>query len=262
MLTIERPGQADEAQRRRSALGPHGTFVGGGTALQLAWGDAVPALTLLDVTRLPQAQGIALAGASLRIGAAVRLETLRRDTLARHHAPLLAAACDSLAALSVRHLATLGGNVGWGFGDTLAALLALDAQVERADGSCLPLDQWLPMPELPLVVALRVDAYPLAVGFYEKIGRRAAFSPSRLALAVGAGLDAQGRLQDVRAAGCGAGLRARRLRHAEQLLHGLRPADVGAALRAACALDLPEDPSLARLASSVIAGHLTTAVAR
>lgn len=260
MLTIERPSQADEAQRRRSALGALGAFVGGGTALQLAWGDAVPPLTLIDVTRLPQTQGIARDGDSLRIGAAVRLETLRRDTLARHHAPLLGAACDSLAALSVRHLATLGGNVGWGFGDTLAALLALDAQAERADGRRLSLTDWLSLAEGPLIAALYVDALPPAVGFYEKIGRRAAFSPSRLALAMCAGLDEEGRLQQVRAAGCGTGLRARRLHHTEQLLHGLRPANAGdAPLRTACALDLPENPSLARLASGVIAGHLMAA---
>lgn len=263
MLEIEHPVDAPGAQQRRTtlhAMSKPVLFVGGGTALQLAWGQTVPSLTLVDVSRLPQAQGIELTANTLRIGAAVRLETLRRDPLAALHAPLLAAACEALAALSVRHLATLGGNVGWGFGDTLAPLLALQAHAELADGTTQPLVTLLRQTELPLVIALHVGlgrAAPIA--FYEKIGHRAAFSPSRLALALCADIDQQGSLQQVSAAASGAGLRGRRLDHVEQALHGVPFRQVTPAqLRDACLLDLPEDGALARLASRVLAGHLAT----
>lgn len=257
MKLAERCADAPAAQRCKEALGPAAAFVGGGTALQLAWMEgAPPGLTLVDVNHLPQAQGIDIRRGVLRIGAAVRLEAVRTDARVRQFAPLLAQACDGLAALSVRHLATLGGNVGWRFGDTLAALLAMGAQAELADGQQVPLDGLMSRPELPLVVALHVDGGRLPrIAFYEKVGRRAAFSPSRLALAVcadpgppgGAGL-----LQNLRIGASGAGLRGRRLRAAERCLSG----PGGATLREACAHDLPEDVAIARLAARLLAGHL------
>lgn len=259
MLTIERTADPREAQRRRSLLGAGGAFVAGGTALQLAWRDATPALTLIDVSKLPEAHGIALSGTTLRIGAATRLESLRRDPLAQRHAPLLVAACEGLAALSIRHLATLGGNVGWGHGDTLAMLLATRADAELADGEHLPLAQVLERSELPLLAALRIDvAQAPAMAFYEKIGHRAAFSPTRLALALCAGIDEAGGLQAPHVAASGAGLRARRLVHVERLLNGARPADgiARAGLRDACACDLDHDTALARVACAVLAGRL------
>lgn len=258
MLTIERPADLHEAQERRSLLGARGAFVGGGTALQLAWRDGTPALTLVDVSGLPGALGLSLAGAHLRIGAATRLETLRRDPLVQRHAPLLVDACEGLAALSIRHLATLGGNVGWGHGDTLAVLLALEAEAELADGGCLALADVIEAPELPLLAALRVDTVrPPALAFYEKIGHRAAFSPTRLALAFCAGIDGAGRLNAPRVAASGAGLRARRLRQVERMLNDAPLHAIGAlALREACAHDLDQDAALARVAAAVLAGRL------
>ncbi|WP_213957946.1 MULTISPECIES: xanthine dehydrogenase family protein subunit M [unclassified Variovorax] len=262
MTAIEFPPSAIAAQRRRSQLGAQGAFVAGGTALQLARDSSPPAaLTLLDVTRVPAAQGISLSEGSLRIGAAVRLESLRRDALVGLHAPLLIDACNGIAALSVRHLATIGGNAGWGFGDTLPALLALGANVELAEDEGEPLAQWLKRDDGTLLVALTVNvASPRRVSFFEKVGHRAAFSPTRLTVALSADLDPEGRLQDARAAVSGAGLRARRLPNVELALHDAVPTDAtGLRLRDACAADLAQSPSLARLAAAVIAGRLSGA---
>ncbi len=259
MLTIERPVDGNDAQQRASLLGARGAFVGGGTALQLAWQGRTPALTLIDVSRLPGSQGVALQGRSLRIGAAMRLEPLRRDPLVARHAPLLVQACEQLAALSVRHLATLGGNVGWGYGDTLAVLLAMGAQAELAEGRCVPLAELLSPAGLPLVTALRVDVeHAPAFAFYEKVGHRAAFSPTRLALALCATIDPRGRLRAPQVAASGAGLPARRLVEVERLLQA--SGDPGAmardALRDACGRDFDGDAALARIAGAVIKGQL------
>ena len=101
---------------------------------------------------------------------------VRTDVLVREHAPLLSTACEALAALSVRNLATLGGNVGWGSGDALAALMALDAQAELADGTLQPLPALLALDELPLLVALHVPlGPPTRRAWFEKIGHRQSY---------------------------------------------------------------------------------------
>lgn len=255
-LRVRRPPDAAEAQRWRDA-DPAGTaFVGGGTALQLGWAEGPPALCLLAVDRLPAAQGWRRETDGgrrwLRLGAALRLEALRRDPALRQALPLLAAACDSLAAPGVRHLATLGGNVGWRWGDTLAPLLALGAEAELADGRRQPLAALLPAAPLPLVVALWLpepDAAPRRA-VYEKVGRRAAFSPARLALALWQ--PAGGTL---RLAACGAGWVARRLAATEAVLAADLAHDA-TALQPACRADLDGDAALGRLAARLVAGHL------
>ncbi|WP_084544724.1 molybdopterin cofactor-binding domain-containing protein [Derxia gummosa] len=264
------PATPAEAEAARARLGAGAAFIAGGTALQLAWGEGARApLPLVAVAGLAALQGIArLAtpdGPVLRIGAATRLEALRRDALVRDEAPLLARACASLGATGVRHLATLGGNVGWRQGDTLAVLLALDAEAELADGGCLPLAEVLARPVLPLIVALRVAARRAGEwAVFEKVGLRADFSPSRLAFcAIGDGRGGW------RVAATAAGLPARRLARVEARL-ARAGADVetvaraGEGLRAAlldaARADLDGDAARARLAVRLLLGHLGRAV--
>ena len=262
-IDLHRPTDAMAAQAVKARLGSRGAFVGGGTALQLGWVEREPELTLVPVAALPQAQGVALVdaapwGGRLRIGAAVRLEQVRTDVLVREHAPLLSTACEALAALSVRNLATLGGNVGWGSGDALAALMALDAQAELADGTLQPLPALLALDELPLLVALHVPlGPPTRRAWFEKIGHRQSFSPTRLTLAGCAAGGARVAMAQVRLACCAAGLRARRMVHVEALLDGrAAPQVASSAVHAACAQDLPASPALARLAGRVVDGQL------
>lgn len=99
-------------------------------------------------------------------------------------------------------------------------------------------------------------------GWFDKAGLRAAFSPSRLALALQEADDG------LRAAATGAGLPARRLAAVEAwcraqgthtlstgLPTGLSTA-AARALRAACGADLPEDAARAELAARLVAGRL------
>lgn len=285
-LSVLRPADAAQAQALKLADPLGTTYVGGGTALQLAWASGVPTLRLLAVDALPAAQGISAvdeAGSRwLRIGAAYKLEALRRDPLLREVAPLLAAACDQIGAPSVRHLATLGGNVGWRWGDTLAPLLAMDAQAELAGGQRVPLAPLLAAPELPLLVALWLPRHdvPAGLAVYEKVAQRAAFAPSRLALAL---WQVHGRPLQI--AATGAGWVARRLGGAEAWCQAAArtPADVetdapreapadalddvmaaarattpaaSAALQAACTADLDGHTALGRLAARLALGHL------
>ncbi len=234
LATLAHPTSALEAQHLLDTFDT-GVAIGGGTALQLSWpAGTAPANVLVDVSRLPEAQGLVWpnpsATPSLRIGCATSLATLGRDTLLRSSLPLLAQAVDAIGAPGVRTLATLGGNLGWRHGDTLAALLVLDASLELADGSWMCMADWLALARPPLAVAVHV-LLGRGTGWFEKVGGREAFSPSRLTIA-----GCEGRLAAV-----AADLPARRLQGAERWM-AEDGKDTGALLHALAA-DLARDAS-------------------
>ena len=143
-----RPATAAQALAEYRRLAPDAAFLAGGTALPLAWGVAEEerpgAGTLIDLLAGAITTGIEPASLpdgrpALRVGAATTLEAMRRDASVWMRARRLAEAIDAIGAPGVRHLATLGGNIGWRWGDTLPALLAADAWVILAEGGAQPL---------------------------------------------------------------------------------------------------------------------------
>ncbi len=80
----------------------------------------------------------------LRLGALVTIQELEQHPAIRQHYQALATGATSFAGVQVRNLATVGGNVcnASPAGDTLPALLALDAQckIVGPDG-----ERWLPL---------------------------------------------------------------------------------------------------------------------
>lgn len=255
-MDLVTPPSPQAAQALADALGARARFIAGGTVVQQEWDEprlAPAGIHFIDVQAWPQGRGIVEEGMELRIGAAERLETVRRHALVRRHAPLLAEALGQLGALGVRHLGTLGGNVGWGMGDAVPVLLALDAQAELADGRCVPLEQVLLQPVCPLLLALRLPQMG-AHAVFEKVGYRAAFSPARLRLALRWQGPTRGRAL-VRAAAAAPGLRGRRLHAVEALVAspGTAVPEL-AAVRQACLQDGLPAP-LALIASRLVAGH-------
>lgn len=260
------PASAAQALALRQQ--PGAAYIAGGTALQLAWGVAEEerptAGLLIDLLAGAVPAGVALAALpdgrpALRLGAGTRLEALRRDPRVRHQAPRLAEALDSIAAPGVRQLATLGGNIAWRCGDAVPALLAAGAWVELAEGGPQPLESLLQAGP-PLIGSV---LWPLASApwtgwsVFEKLGWRAAFSPSRLTLAIEVAC-VDGCFEQPHLAATAAGWPARRLAQAEAWLAGRSTsalAGESAALRQACLADL-QDASRARLAANLIAGHL------
>ena len=87
---------------------------------------AAPA-TLIALDGIADLKGITRRGDIVRLGALTALGELERDRDIGTTLPLLATAIQSVAAPSVRHLATLGGNVAGRTGCLIPALLALDA---------------------------------------------------------------------------------------------------------------------------------------
>lgn len=253
------PRSADEACALRAAH-PDALPVAGATAAQLAWPQGRAPALLLDLGLLvraarerPTGEVDAPGGArALELSAFAPLETLRRDPLLGRALPALAALIGGVGAAPVRRLGTLGGNLCWPAGDLRCAMLALDATGRFARGGeralhDAPGDDLLVAVRIPLVARLAV---------FEKVGYRAAFSPSLVTVAV------------VREAGgfrvaAGGGVTvAQRLPAVEALAQGpvLPPP---AALRAAVESDLHtgDDPLASAaerraVAARVIAGHL------
>lgn len=254
------PATPQEAQALADALGPRARFIAGGTLLQQQWAEdsrlAPQDVSFIDIQQWPATQHIAIDGQTLRIGAGARLEAVRRDALVRAHAPLLAEALGQLGAPGVRRLGTLGGNLGWGMGDAAPVMLALDAEVELADGQREPMARTMARTGTgqTLMVAFHV---PLAAdapvhAVFEKVGYRAAFSPARLRMAL-RWADASRARTLCRVAVAAPDLRVQRLAAVEALIADASAVADLRAIRQACLTTLP--PPLATLASRLIAGH-------
>jgi len=164
---------------------PGHVAVGGGTLLQLQWAAGEPKPeALVDLS------GVGLVGISedggLRIGAATRLSDIETSAEVGAAAPLLARAVRDVGAAGIRRMGSLGGQLGWGAGCLLPALLALDATVTFATASEeteTPLADWLAAPR-GLVLAVTLPRQPgSARWLWRKVGLRAAFTPSVIAVA-------------------------------------------------------------------------------
>jgi xanthine dehydrogenase FAD-binding subunit len=113
--------------------------IAGGTdlLLDLEQGRHSPVHTLLDVTFIEELTALEVRGKELFVGAAVPVNRIVLDSLARVHAQALTEACNLIAGPQVRNVATLGGNVAHALpaADGTIALLALNAQAEIASAS-------------------------------------------------------------------------------------------------------------------------------
>lgn len=104
----------------------------GGTDLlvDLKYEPDVPRL-LVDVSRIPELQGIELTHRGLRIGSAVTHTDIMSSPLIREHVPVLIDAAHTVGAVQTRNLGTLGGNLVTCVPsmDSGPSLMALDASV-------------------------------------------------------------------------------------------------------------------------------------
>ncbi|GAA5235515.1 molybdopterin dehydrogenase [Verticiella sediminum] len=260
-MQVVTPATPQLAQALADRLGGRARYIAGGTRIQQEWPEPHQApddTCFIDVRACLGANDVRLTGDALRIGAGTTLEAARAHPLVLRHAPLLATALGQVAAPGVRHLGTLGGNVAWGAGDSMPALLVLDALAELADGRCIPLAQLHACEPVPLLLAVRLAQHggqaPRPRAVYEKIGLRAAFSPARLSIALRWAV-CEDAGAPVRIAACAPGVRGHRLHAAETVLRQDAVDRRGrlALLREACARSLPGD--LATLASRLVAGH-------
>jgi CO/xanthine dehydrogenase FAD-binding subunit len=193
------------------------TLLAGGTDLmpQTRAGRVKFQPLLLNLRRVPELQGIAEQGGTVRIGALVTITELMESALVRERLNLLWQACDHFASDQIRNAATVGGNLcnASPAGDTLVPLLALDARAvlaSKPDGSLqlrrVPLAEFFVGPRRTrrtpqeLVAAVEVPLPPPGFkGEFYKHGTRPGLDISAISIALGARRDGK-LLRDVRVA--------------------------------------------------------------
>lgn len=158
------------------AADPSAMALGGGTAIAvLRKQGALPAGSLVDLSRIPGLSDITRTARGLRAGPMVTVRRMETTPLVRDIAPLAAAAYGQVASPRVRNAATVGGNVALGDYrlDPPAALLALGAVIEAtsaggtrqvpADGFFTGFRQTALRPG-ELVTAIEIPAMPAGAG--------------------------------------------------------------------------------------------------
>jgi CO/xanthine dehydrogenase FAD-binding subunit len=133
VTTYLRPRELREALDVR-AEHPDWMVLAGGTDLMVNANHRAAPAGILDLWRLPALGGIAATSDWLTIGAgATWYEVENHPAIIERWTPLAAAARE-IGALQIQARGTIGGNIGTSspVGDSLPALLALDAQLELA----------------------------------------------------------------------------------------------------------------------------------
>ena len=107
------PSTLDEAAALLEAAGEGGRILAGGTDLvvDMKTGRMQPD-TVVNIKGIPGLEGVEEVAGGIRIGALTRVTAVQAAPLVRDSVPALADAASILAPPPVRHLATIGGNVG------------------------------------------------------------------------------------------------------------------------------------------------------
>ncbi|WP_222124471.1 FAD binding domain-containing protein [Paenibacillus xylanexedens] len=241
--TVWQPQDLHELRELKSRLQGRYCFAAGGTLLRTQWEGGLVASPehLICLSRLPGVSDIYMEEHQLVIGALTRLNRCEADTMVAQF-PLLQDAIRVIAAPSIRNVATLGGNIVSGVGDTIPALLVYDAQLNwmtdqgmkrgslaswlngGEDGRRNPEDVLvsihIPMQEKDSM-SVGMDHHSLInkeISYYRKLGRRETFSASLVTIAMHGEIGLDGRWKQIAiAAGGGSGM-AMRLPLSEQLL--------------------------------------------
>lgn len=240
-MLLVRPSSLSDALEALAE--PGAQAIAGGTALQLTWeAGAKKPKTLVDVSALPELTGVSEQAEAIHIGALTPLAELMQHALIVEHLPLLARATRDVAGPSVRTMGTLGGQIGWGVGCLLPALLALDAQVVLAgEGGkrVQPMADYLANSSDPLILAVNLPKQTSPQWLWQKVGLRAAFTSGVIAVA-GVWKRQDDVFADLRLAVGSGATPARRLTTIEQALEGKTASSVDEAMIAQ-AIQAPDD---------------------
>ncbi len=171
-------------------------LLAGGTDLLVASKDRLPPAGLIDLMSVSELSGINEAGDdALRIGATTCYSEILDSEAVEARFALLHRACREIGAAQIQARGTLGGNIATSspVGDSLPALMALDAQLELASTRgtrTVPYREFLKgyrkvdMAEDELIVAITLPAQPEgAFHYWRKVGTRRAQSISKLMIA-------------------------------------------------------------------------------
>lgn len=242
---VWQPSTAEEAWMLKRKLGDNACYVSGGTLLRTQWENGVKPvpLHLISLESIHEFQGLRLSEGYVSIGAVMSLNECRSHEAVQLYGSLLTKAIEQIAAPSIRYLATIGGNISSLVGDSVPALMAMNARLLVFRGSAqhtYAIRDWVQdetavrepddiigrvlipvsaesVPQLNSDATSGTDEW---FRFYEKVGRREAFTPSLVTVAGEGRMSADGVLQEVRLSAGGGSALPDRLLEAEQALSG------------------------------------------
>jgi carbon-monoxide dehydrogenase medium subunit len=224
------PQTAAEAWLLKQTYAADGIYISGGTLLRTHWESGTAAMPkhLINLSTVRGFNEIRIGETGLLLGGQMSLQACRTNALLQRHFPMVTEAILTIAAPSVRQLATLGGNVASNIGDSIAALLVYDAEVLWYNGvteQLVSLSEWLRIAndpgrsnerlllsiQLPFEVTEEEAASVVddgmdsiskmkRFGAYHKIGRREAFTPSVVTAAIKGAISNNGVLEHIRIA--------------------------------------------------------------
>ena len=200
MTDYIRPRDLAEALAAR-AEHPDWMLLAGGTDVMVNANHHAAPVGIIDLWRLGELCSIRVTDAAVAIGAGATFLEIERHPVIREQLAPLALAAREIGALQIQARGTLGGNIGTSspVGDSLPALLALDAELELASGAGrrrVPYHAWCTgyrktqLAPDELVVAAHIPLPGAATRTrWRKIGTRRAQSISKVMGAVAFELD-------------------------------------------------------------------------
>ncbi|KRE39983.1 FAD binding domain-containing protein [Paenibacillus sp. Soil522] len=224
------PQTAAEAWILKQNFGIESVYISGGTLLRTHWESGVAAMPqhLIDLSAIRGLNDCKIGEQDLLIGGQMSLQACRTNLFLQRHFPMVTEAIRTIAAPSIRQIATIGGNVASNIGDSIPALLVYDAEVSWYDGSAelqTPLSEWLlhandsSRENERLLLSLQLpfkkseddsihdsdeekdsNAKMKRFSAYHKVGRREAFTPSVVTAAIKGSLTKSGVLKEIRIA--------------------------------------------------------------
>ncbi|HEU0022379.1 MAG TPA: xanthine dehydrogenase family protein subunit M [Dehalococcoidia bacterium] len=252
------PHTLKQARSMLQRYGDQARIVAGCTDFLVRWRTGV--WTPQYVVNLQHVPGLGRISYSarngLRLGPLVTVQALERHPAVREHYAALATGATSFAAVQIRNLATVGGNVcnASPAGDTLPALLAFDAQCKIVGAES---ERWLPLGQFfkgpgrtalqpgEILGELRLPPTPKNSGsLYVKHSPRGAMDISAVGVAAAVSLRDRGKvIDDVKIALGAVAPTPIRAYGAEDMLRGqtVTPELIRAAAQAAQALATPID---------------------
>ena len=215
-MTIERYFAPKTLEEAAGILAKGGaTILAGGTDLmpQMRSGRVKFEPVLMNIRRVAELGGIALAGGMIRIGALATITDLLTHPIVRERLPVLTEAADHFASDQIRNVGTLGGSLcnASPAGDLAPPLLVLEAMVDlvsKPNGfmkvRSVPIREFFVGPgrtqraqnEILTAVHIPVPKPGFAARFY-KFGTRPALDIATIAIAIG-GVRTGRALKDVR----------------------------------------------------------------
>lgn len=238
MTDYVRPASFADAVAARAAH-PDWMVLCGGTDLMVDANHKPAPAGIIDLWALGDLCGIVRVADGLRIGAATPWLDVVESPLVGEVAPILAAAAREIGALQIQARGTIGGNLGTSspVGDSLPALLALDARIElrspRGARTVAYSDyctgyRTTVLGKDELIEAVRIPApHAAARQLWRKVGTRRAQSISKVMAAAVLRVDG-GRFVEARIGLGAVAERPIRATTAEQALLGVAPGPAAA----------------------------------